>query len=457
MDSVTLTVILKLGLVLVLVLINGFFVAAEFALVSVRPTRIDQLVARGNPLARTVQRAMKDPNRFISAAQMGITMASLALGWVGEPAVAQLVEPMVAWLPHPWAFISAHTVAIVISYALITMLHIILGEQVPKMIALQRAEATILLAAQPTQLIALVFRPAIALVYWSTEFILRPLGIQHRDEHTNSFSVDELRMLIAASRQRGELEAGEEAIMQRVFGFADLTADQVMVPRTEMVALPVTASLQDALEVAAQSRHARLPVFRDTFDDIVGIFHTKDLFQWLSRGGGAENSRQFSVPRLMRPALTVPESITADALLAELRRRKTHLAIVIDEYGGTAGLVALEDLAERLVGDVSDEFELTVSPIEVLADGTALIDGLLSIDEINQRFGLAIEDEFNNTIAGHVFSLLGRKPELEDSVTVGERTFVVELLDGLRIAKLRLLPREAPAAGNEPATTDVTF
>lgn len=457
MDGATLTIVLKLGLVLILVLINGFFVAAEFSLVSVRPTRIDQLVARGNPLARTVRRAMNDPNRFISAAQMGITMASLALGWVGEPAVAQLVAPILAWLPNPWSWVSAHAVAIVISYVLITMLHIILGEQVPKMIAIQRAEATILLTAQPTQLMAVIFRPAIALVYWSTEFLLRPLGITHREEHVNSFSVDELRMLIAASRQRGDLEAGEEAIMQRVFGFADLTADQVMVPRTEMVALPVTAALEEALEVAARSRHARLPVYRDTLDDIVGIFHTKDLFQWLAHGGGAEKSRQFSVPRLMRPALTVPESITADALLAELRRRKTHLAIVIDEYGGTAGLVALEDLAERLVGDVSDEFEHAVSPVEELPDGSALVDGLLPIDEINQRFGLNIEDEYNNTIAGHVFSLLGRKPEVDDRVNVGDRTFVVEILDGLRIAKLRLLAPEERSADAGRATTEVSF
>lgn len=457
MDAATLSILLKLGVVLILILINGFFVAAEFALVSVRPTRIDQLVARGNPLARTVRRAMNDPNRFISAAQMGITMASLALGWIGEPAVAQVVEPVLAGLPNPWSWLSAHAVAIVISYALITLLHIVLGEQVPKMIALQRAEATILLSAQPTQLISVLFRPAIALVYWSTELVLRPLGITNRNEHTNSFSVDELRMLIASSRQRGDLDAGEEAIMQRVFGFADLTADQVMVPRTEMVALPVSASLRDALEVAARSRHARLPVYRDTLDDIVGIFHTKDLFQWLSHGEGPEKSRQFSLPRLMRPALTVPESITADALLAELRRRKTHLAIVIDEYGGTAGLVALEDLAERLVGDVGDEFALAVSPIEELPDGSALIDGLLSIDEINQRFGLRIEDEFNNTIAGHVFSLLGRKPEVDDRVAVADRVFVVEALDGLRIAKLRLLPPQEVGAEREKTVPDLTF
>lgn len=442
--------LVRLGAVLLLVLINGFFVAAEFALVSVRPTRIDQLIAQGNPLARTVRRAMNDPNRFISAAQIGITMASLALGWIGEPAVARLVEPLFAGLPGPWGIVSSHSVAIAIAYLLITFLHIVLGEQVPKMIALERSEATVLMAAQPTLFLALAFRPAIALLYWSTELVLRPLGIRRRDEHVQTYSLDEIRMLIAASRQQGQLEASEEAIVQRVIGFAEITADQVMVPRTEMVCVPITATPQEALELATRTRHARLPVYRETIDDIVGVLHTKDLFHWLVKRGGGTVTPSFSVSHLMRTVLTVPESIGADDLLAEIRRHKTHLAIAIDEFGGTAGLVTLEDLVARLVGDVGDEFEPATPAIELLPDGAALIDGLAPIDEINRRFGLAIVDEFNNTIAGHVFSRLGRKPELGDTVTVAERTFVVEALDGLRIARLRLLPATSPVT---PTTT----
>jgi CBS domain containing-hemolysin-like protein len=440
---------LRLGAVLLLVLVNGFFVAAEFALVSVRPTRIDQLVAQGNPLARTVRQAMNDPNRFISTAQIGITMASLALGWIGEPAVAGLIEPLFARLPAPLAAVGTHTAAIVVAYALITLLHVVLGEQVPKMIALDRAEATILMAAQPTQLLALVFRPVIALLYWSTALVLRPLGIARRDEHAQTYSVAELRMLVTASRRQGQLQASEEAILDRAFGVADITAGQVMVPRTEIVAVSAGATPAEVLALAT-SGHARLPVYRQTIDNVIGVLHTKDLFGWLAERDRAA-PRSFSVARSMRPALTVPESIGADALLAEMQRRRTHMAIVIDEFGGTAGLVTLEDLIERLVGDVRDEFESVVPDIETLPDGSALLNGLLLIEDVNRRFALAIDDEFNNTIGGHVFARLGRKPEVGDEVAVEGRTFVVEALDGLRIARLRLRPTAEASAVTTPA------
>ena len=447
MDSELTANLLKIGAVLLLVFINGFFVAAEFALVSVRPTRIDQLIAEGNRLARTVRRAMDDPNRFISACQLGITMASLGLGWIGEPALAHLVEPLFARLPSPWNAVSAHTLASIVAYALITFLHIVIGEQVPKMIALERAEATILMSAQPTQLTALIFRPAIAVLYWATELVLRPLGITRRDEHHQTFSVEELRMLVTASRQQGQLEQSEEEILHRVFGFADVTADQVMVPRTEMVGVPTTASLGEVLELAATTGHARLPVYRDSIDNIIGVLHTKDLFRLVTEPGGGATA-PFSVTRLMRPALTVPESVGADDLLAEMKRRKTHVAIVIDEFGGTAGLVTLEDLMERLVGDVRDEFEPAEQEIEQQPDGSALVDGLLPIEDVNAHFALEIEDEYNNTIGGHVFSQLGRKPEVGDEAQVQGRAFVVEQLDGLRIARLRVLPPATASNGS---------
>ena len=450
MDSDLTGTLLRLGAVLLLVLINGFFVAAEFALVSVRPTRIDQLIAEGNTLARTVRRAMHDPNRFISAAQVGITMASLGLGWIGEPALAHLIEPLFAGLPRPFNVLGTHTVAAIIAYTLITFLHIVLGEQVPKMIALDRAEATILMTAQPTQLLALVFRPFIALLYWGTEVVLRPLGIRRRDEHAQTYSVEELRMLVTTSRQGGQLEASEEAIVNRAFNFADITADQIMVPRTAMICVATDASPQEVLALAAAG-HARLPVYRGTIDNIIGVLHTKDLFRWLTERTGTTPSPPFSVAKFMRPALTVPEAVTADALLAEMKRRQTHVAIVIDEFGGTAGLVTLEDLMERLVGDVRDEFEPAERDIETLPDGSVTLDGLLLIDDVNERFGLTIEDEFNNTIGGHIFGRLGRKPEVGDAVEVEGRTFVVDELDGLRIARLRLLTPSAAANPAEPA------
>ena len=443
MDSELTANLLKIGAVLLLVFINGFFVAAEFALVSVRPTRIDQLVAQGNVLARAVRRALDDPNRFISAAQVGITMASLGLGWIGEPALAGLLEPAFAALPAPLDALGTHTVAFVLAYALITYLHIVLGEQVPKMIALDRAEATILATAQPTQLLALAFRRFIALLYWGTAAALRPLGIRRRDEHAQTYSVEELRMLVTASRRQGQLTASEEAIVARAFTFADITAEQAMVPRTELVGVALDAPVRDVLALAAAG-HARLPVYRDTIDRVVGVLHTKDLFRWvIARGDGAP-APPFELAACMRPALSVPASLPADVLLAELKRRRTHVAIVVDEFGGTAGLVTLEDLLERLVGDVRDEFEPATLAIEPLPDGSARVDGLLLIEDINERFGLAIDDAYNNTIGGHIFGRLGRKPALGDEVQVAGWRCIVAELDGLRIARLRLVP---PAAG----------
>lgn len=453
MSADLITILLKLGSVFVLILINAFFVAAEFALVSVRPTRIDQLIAEGNSLARTVRRAMNDPNRFISAAQIGITMASLALGWVGEPALAGLIGPLFQALPAPWNVLGTHTVAGIIAYSLITFLHIVLGEQVPKMIALERSEATILMTAQPTHLLALAFRPVIALLYWATAFTLRPLGISRRDDHAQTYSVDELRMLVASSRQQGELAASEEAIVNRALFFADITADQVMVPRTELVCVASDATPQTVLQLAAAG-HARLPVYRGTIDNIIGVLHTKDLFKWLTERTeltSMTSAPPLAVTKFMRPVLTVPESITADALLAELKRRRTHVAIIIDEFGGTAGLVTLEDLMERLVGDVRDEFESSTPDIQTFPDGSALLDGLLLIEDVNERFGLAIDDPFNNTIGGHIFAQLGRKPEIGDIVTIGAGSFTVAELDGLRIARLRFQPGATPATLTQSA------
>lgn len=453
MSSELISTLLQLGAVFLLVLINGFFVAAEFALVSVRKSRIDQLVLQGSARARLVQRALPRLDIYIAATQLGITMASLGLGFVAEPSIARILDPLfqlVPFLHGEGAVISAHAVALGISFAIATALHIVFGELAPKSIALQRADATALWVTAPLDLFLRIFHPAIALLNGVGNAVVRLLGLQPAGEHGSIHSVAELRLLIAASRQQGQLEASEEAIVQRVFGFAEVTADQVMVPRTEMVCLPISATPQEALELATRTRHARLPVYRETIDNIVGVLHTKDLFQWLVKRGGGTVTPSFSVSHLMRTVLTVPESIGADDLLAEMRRHKTHLGIVIDEFGGTAGLVTLEDLVARLVGDVGDEFEPATPSIELLPDGTALVDGLAPIDEINRRFGLAIVDEFNNTIAGHVFSQLGRKPELGDTVTVADRTFVVEALDGLRIARLRLLPARTPAV---PAAT----
>jgi CBS domain containing-hemolysin-like protein len=439
--------LLKLGAVFGLVLLNGFFVAAEFALVSVRPTRIDQLAQQGHPMARLVKRAMADPNRFISAAQVGITMASLGLGWIAEPALAQLLVPLFdSWLGHG-ARVSAHLVAGVLAYFIITVMHIVLGEQVPKMIAIQRSEATILATAAPIAWLAIPFRPIIALLYWLTDLVLRPLGLSWQGEHHLVYTEDELKMLVTASQQKGFLEPSEQELITRVFSFHDIHADEVMVPRTEMVAIPATATLKEVTEIVAQHGHARYPVYGEDLDDIIGIFHAKDLYKLLALGQEA----RFNLRRMVRPPLVIARSMPLDELLAEMKRKRTHVAIVLDEYGGTAGMVTLEDVLERIIGEVHDEFEHETDDIQFLEDGRVLISGLLSIDEMNEHFKLNLEDPFYNTIGGYVFGQLGRRPEVGDEVRVNGYILRVVAMDGLRIDRLELIPVSdtVPAASPE--------
>jgi CBS domain containing-hemolysin-like protein len=446
MDSEPTATIVKLGAVLVLVALNGFFVAAEFALVSVRPTRIDQLVSEGNRMARLVRRAMDDPNFFISACQVGITMASLALGWIAEPALASLFEPLFhSWFPEG-SRISSHLVAGIIAYFLITLLHIVLGEQVPKMIALQRSEATAMAAVMPVRWVAIPFRPMIALLYWLTDVVLRMLGLKWQGEHSLVYSEDELKMLVTASHEKGILEESEQLMISRVFGFADIHVDEVMVPRTEMVALPADATLAEVTEIVSRAGHARYPVYDASPDDIIGVFHTKDLFKLMERG----TLSRFNLRRMARAPLTVPETLPIDDLLAAMKRQRTHVAIVVDEYGGTAGMVTLEDILERIVGEVRDEFESGAEDIQPLANGEARISGLLSIDDVNAHFGLDIDDPIFNTIGGYVFGQLGRRPEIGDEVECQGLVLRVEALDGLRIDRLHLQPTGPTTKRPEP-------
>lgn len=425
--------------VLALVAVNGFFVAAEFALVSSRRTRIDQMVAEGSVRAKLVQRAMKDPNRFISAAQVGITIASLLLGAIGEPAVEHILEPAFhALLPGQVAFITSRGVAFALSLLLITYLHIVLGEQLPKMLALQRAEGTILFTAQFTERLALVFRPMIAALYWGTALVLKLLGLKWQGEHSLVYTEEELKMLVTASTASGVLERSEEQLINRVFSFTDMDAAQVMVPRTEMSCVPIKTSLSELTELATRDGHTRFPVYDGSLDNIVGVVHTKDLVRVLGNGSGS----RFDIRQILRDVLTVPEAQPVNDLMAEMRRRRNHMAIVIDEYGGTAGLVTLEDLLERIVGDVQDEFQAEEPDVQKLPEGGALVNGLLTVDEFNEALDMEVEDSDYNTIGGVVFGKLGRKPEVGDVVDLDSATLRVEAMDGLRIDKLRVTPSD---------------
>lgn len=431
----------RLLAVFALVLLNGFFVAAEFALVSVRKSRIDQLVLTGSVRARLVQRALGQLDTYIAATQLGITMASLALGFVAEPAIAKLLDPLFQQIPFlqgEGAVISPHTVALVFALAIATALHIVFGELAPKSIALQRADITALWVTGPLDLFLKVFRPAISLLNGVGNAVVRLIGLQPAGEHGNVHSVAELELLVQSSRKAGLLEEQQERMVAGVFDFSERRASRVMTPRTELDAVPVTIGLAELAHRAANGRHTRLPVYEGDLDHIVGAVHAKDVLRVLEQG--VDPHAPFDTRALTRAVPFVPETMPLDELMAELRRQKTHLAVVIDEFGGTAGMVTLEDLLEEIVGNVEDEFDPPREPVELPPDGTISLDGLLPVEEVIECFTLPIEEPFYDTIGGYVFGQLGRVVEIGDEVPLpdGRRLRVAEL-DGLRVARVELL------------------
>ncbi len=444
MDESVWSLVLRLASVLILVLANGFFVAAEFALVAVRRSRVEQLVAAGHPLARVVQRAVDHLDAYLAATQLGITMASIGLGWIGEPALAGLIEPLFSFLPGAWAVASAHALATAVAFAIVTALHIVLGELAPKSLAIQRSEPVALAVAPPLELFYFLFRPAISFLNGMGNLVLRVFGLQPARGEEMVHSPEELELLISESKKAGVLEPEEEALLHRVFDFAELSARELMVPRTAMVAIPINATAEEALRIAEESGHTRFPVYEKDTDHIVGMVHVKDLYRL------ARLARPFSLREIVRPVLFVPETAQAIDVLQEMKRRHTHLAVVIDEYGGTAGLITLADLVEPIVGEVPSEFEPAERPdFAPQPDGSVLIDGLVLTREVNERFGLELDEEHYDTIGGFVFGELGRKPEPGDAVTVHGRSgtyrLVVEEVEGLRVARVRLLPEEGAA------------
>jgi CBS domain containing-hemolysin-like protein len=446
MDQVSTEILWRLTAVVALVAANGFFVAAEFAIVTVRKTRIDQLIAEGVRRAAGVRDAISAPDRFIAATQVGITMTSLGLGWIGEPAVARTIEPLFAYLPADWARASAHSIAFGISFALITSMHVVCGELAPKTIALQHAEKTALLVTAPTRLFMRAFWPFIALLNWLGTRLVGLLGLKPPSGHSMVHSEEELKMLVTASQEAGVLEEDEEQMLHRVFGFGDLTAGHVMVPRTEMNGIRADATLSQLIDQVARQPHAWLPVFGEGVDDIVGFLHVEDLFPALQRP-----AQSFRVTDYLRAAVTVPETLKADDVLEEMKRHGTHHAVVIDEYGGTAGLVTFEGLMERIVGEVGSEFSAGRTRISVLPDGSAMLDGLALTTDVNEQFGLHIDEAVYTTVGGFVLGQLGRRARLGDRVDVQGRTFRVEALDGLRVARVYLSRSGAPRWPSAPS------
>jgi CBS domain containing-hemolysin-like protein len=416
-----------------LICANGFFVAAEFSIVTARKTRIDQLIAEGHRRAKAVRRAVSAPDRYIAATQLGITMASLGLGWVAEPALAGLIERPLAALPPVVAATTAHTIAVAIAFAIVTALEIVFGELTPKWIALERSETTALWVVTPLEVFMRVFWPFIRIVHGTAQAIIKALGFAGADRRAMVHSEEELKMLVTASQEAGVLEEQEEQMLHRVFGFADLTAGQVMIPRTELVAVAADTPAHDVVGKIARGRHTRLPVYRTDLDDVVGTLHVTDLVRAL-----ATPNTTATAGSLAREVLTVPETLGADDLLSEMRRRRVREATVIDEYGGTAGLVTFESLMERIVGEIPGDVDAVPARIVARPDGSCDIDGLTLVADVNTQFALKIDEDTYTTVGGYMLGRLGRRARVGDTIDVDGRTMRVEALDGLRVAKVWL-------------------
>lgn len=433
----------RLASLVALVCANGFFVAAEFSIVTVRKTRVDQLIAEGHSWAHAVRRAISAPDRYIAATQAGVTMASLGLGWIAEPALATLIEPAFERLPYPVAMTTVHSIAVAIAFAVITAVHIVFGELAPKWVALERAETTAMFVVKPTELYMRALWPFIRLLHAMASSIVTAMGLHGEGHRGGVHSEEELKMLVTASQEAGVLEEGEEQMLHRVFAFADLTAGQVMVPRTEIVAVAAETPRDEILDLLSRTGHTRLPVYRTNMDDMIGILYVTDLLRPLDRGGA------INAGTLAREALMVPETLPADDVLGEMRRRNVREALVIDEYGGTAGLVTFASLMERIIGDLGTPSGQSLR-IHTLEDGSAEIDGLVLVSDVNGQFGLHIDEDTYTTVGGFVLGQLGRRPQLGDTVPVENRTMRVEALDGIRVASVWLSkPISPPEAGEE--------
>ena len=425
-------------IVFVLLLVNGFFVAAEFAIVKARRTKIEQLTKDGNVDAKLALRALEDMNYFIAAVQLGITIASIGIGWFGSPTVEKMLAPVLANLPAGYGHL-AHIITAVVAFFTVTLLHVVVGEQVPKCVALQYPERISLYVAKPMDLFMTIARPFVWLLNVSCNIILKIFKVptsSARVVHT----LEDLDLMVDASFDEGVLNETEKDMIHNVFQFSDLTAREVMIPRTDMICVPNDMSFEDLNKLAAENQYTRYPVYDGDIDHITGLVHVKDLYSL------ALKDEVRTVQDLQRNIMLVPETMTMDNLVREFKKNKGQMAIVVDEFGGTSGIITLEDVMEEIFGDVQDEFDEEAEfDIKELKPNHYLANGMMRLDELANFFDVPdekLEDDDVDTIAGLVVKELGRLAQLDDVVKYHEFTFTVKEIDGARITKLLIVREE---------------
>jgi putative hemolysin len=416
-------VVVDFLIVLVLVFGSAVFVAAEYSLITARRARLEERAVRGGRGAKTALRLMDEPVRFIGLIQVGITVFAILIGAIGEPLLSDFFEPPLS-----------AGIAFAISFAILTYLSVVLGELVPKAVALQRAERIATVISVPLDAMARVANPIVWVLQVSANLVLKVLRVTPAPAGMIAYTREDIRHSVAAAEDHGELEQAEEEMLYKVFDFASKEVSAVMVPRPDVVAISVEMAPEDALRAVVDSPYTRYPVYRGSLDDVVGILHVRDLFGAIHDLGIAS----VELEAIVRPAYVVPETKDLAALLADFRREKQHLAIVIDEYGDVEGIVTLEDLLEEIVGDIEDEFDLPDTSIERIDETHIRIDGTYTIDDFNEEFGTELEHEDFNTMAGLVFGELGRAPEVGDEIRVDGLSLRVIEIEGSRIMRLEV-------------------
>ena len=422
--------LLKLLAVIFLVAGNGFFVAAEFALVGVRLSRIETLAASGNSAAKRLLGLLQNLNAYLSASQLGITLASLALGWIGEPAIARLLETPLGGLSDPWR----HTIAFLIAFSIITSLHIVLGEQAPKLWGLQRAERVALTIALPMELFYKIFSWPIRALDWASARAVKLIGINATADHVSTYTEAELRKLIDISRESGHLRAEERRLIHRVFEFSDTVVREAMVPRTEMAAISEDSTLQEITKAFKQHQYSRLPVYRETLDDVVGFIHSKDVMPYLMR------PETFRLEDVLRPPLYVVDNARLEDVLRQMQKAKMHFGFVVDEHGGLEGIITLNDLLEEIVGDMSDEHDEEVNEqITQIGDHKYVLAGALAVRDLNRRLKLAVpESETYTTVGGFLMTEAGHVLRPGETVKYNGLLFEVDRVERRRVMQVRL-------------------
>lgn len=427
----------NIALILFLVALNGFFVASEFSIVKIRPSRLDTLLKEGNKRAVYAKRVTEHLDAYLSVTQLGITLASLGLGWIGEPAVAKMLEPVFSMFDLPAHL--EHSIAFIVGFSVITALHIVLGELVPKSLSIQKTEEIVLWVSWPLLMFNKLMYPAVWLLNHIANWILKMMGIEAASEAEEAHNEEEIRILMEESHKHGYIDKTELTYLDNVFDFSERHASEIMVPRTDMVCMYVEDSFEDNIKIALSERMTRYPICEGDKDHIIGFLHIKDLLRALNAG------KKPDLRSLARNVLVVPESLPISKLLRMLQKHKSQLAVLIDEYGGTAGMVTVEDILEEIVGEIQDEFDEERPEIEDKGEKTYSIDGKMPVTDVNDYFELNLDTEICDTIGGWIYSQIDYPPSIGQVITTEDAEFIIEELDKMRITRITVRLNKEPA------------